>query len=76
MFELPLKYNFPKTAKQLNSLGFMWHVPILLLSINNLEIIMQLLTALFLEKSIIVVSDDKTKLSGVILGLIEMLKPF
>jgi hypothetical protein len=37
---------------------------------------MQLLTALFIEKSIIIVSDDKSKISGTILGLIEMLKPF
>jgi hypothetical protein len=60
----------------MGSLSFKWHFPILALSIQNVNVLMQLLTALFLEKSIIIVSDDKSKISGSILGLIEMLKPF
>ena len=38
--------------------------------------ILKLMTALLLERSIIVVSEDQAKISSVILGLIEMIQPF
>jgi hypothetical protein len=52
-----------------------WFCPTLF-SIFSLEEILQILTAVLLERSMVFVSDNLTILSAVILGLKTLIKPF
>lgn len=72
----PIKYTFPEDKLKLGALPFKWHIPIILETIFETEGILKLMTAVMLERSIIVVSEDQAKISSVILGLIEMIQPF
>ena len=72
----PINYTFPEDRLKLGSVPFKWHIPTVLETIVDTESILKLMTAVLLEKSIIVVSEDQAKTSSVILGLIEMIQPF
>ena len=72
----PFCYCFPDKFKDCYSFSFMWHVPVMLSLFQNFRIVLRLVTAIFLERSIIFISKNPAKLSSVILGLKSMIKPF
>ena len=72
----PFCYGFPDKFQDCYSFSFMWHVPEMLSFFQNFRIVLRLVTAIFLERSIIFISKNPAKLSSVILGLKSMIKPF
>ena len=51
-------------------------MPVLLSIFKDFKVLLKIITSVLLEKSIIFVSSSSSKLSSVILGLAEMIKPF
>lgn len=72
----PYTYQVPSSFFDCYALSFYWHVPVLLSLFCDFSIIMKLITAVMLERSVIFISENPAKLSSAILGIKSMIKPF
>ena len=69
-------YVFPETIKKCYAFSFNWNIAILLSMFRNLRMLLKLLTAILLERSVIFISNSETKLSAAVLGFKALIKPF
>ena len=72
----PFTYQVPTSFFDCYALSFNWHVPVLLSLFSDFRIIMKLITAVMLERSVIFISANPAKLSSAILGIKSLIKPF
>lgn len=70
-----IKYTFPYTDEECSKLDSMWYCPTIF-SLFYIEDFYRILTAVFLERSLIFVSDNLAILTSVVLGFKSLIKPF
>lgn len=75
-YSIPLNCRVPMSFQEIALSNFKWHCSVLFSLFYDFRIIMKLVTAVFLERSIIFISKNPAKLSAVILGLKSMIRPF
>lgn len=72
----PFNFRFPRSFRDCHFFSFNWNVPVLLSLFKDFKMLMKVVTSIMLERSVIFVSKSPSKLSSVILGLIELISPF
>lgn len=70
------RYQFPSSFIECHLISFNWNVPLVLSIFKDFKTLMKVITTILLERSVVVVSRSPSKLSAVILGLLELISPF